>query len=244
MMAYIGYGYGYGYPRIYFDWTYLLVIVGVVLSLWASGQVKSVFSRYSSVYTLRGMTGAAVAKEILRQAGIYDVRVVHIRGNLNDHYDPRNRTLSLSDPVYGSTSVAAVSVATHECGHAIQHASHYAPLKIRGSLVPVANFGSVISWPIILAGIFMGFNQTLITIGIALFFAVVLFHLVTLPVEFNASTRALRILSETQILMGEENEGAKKVLRAAALTYVASAAGMILQLLRLLILTRGRRRDD
>ena len=235
MMAYIGYGYGYGYPRIYFDWTYLLVIAGVILSLWASATVKSAFRTYSGVRTLRGMTGAAAAQEILRQAGIYDVRVVHIRGNLNDHYDPRNRTLSLSDPVYGSTSVAAVSVAAHECGHAIQHARNYAPLKIRGSLVPVANFGSVISWPIILVGI---------TIGIILFFAVVLFHLVTLPVEFNASARALRILSETQMLMGEENEGAKKVLRAAALTYVASAAGMILQLLRLLILTRGRRRDD
>lgn len=244
MMAYIGYGYGYGYPRIYFDWTYLLVIAGVILSLWASATVKSAFRTYSGVRTLRGMTGAAAAQEILRQAGIYDVRVVHIRGNLNDHYDPRNHTLSLSDPVYGSTSVAAVSVAAHECGHAIQHARNYAPLKIRGSLVPVANFGSVISWPIILVGIFMGFNQTLITIGIILFFAVVLFHLVTLPVEFNASARALRILSETQMLMGEENEGAKKVLRAAALTYVASAAGMILQLLRLLILTRGRRRDD
>ena len=134
-------------------------------------------------------------------------------------------------------------MAAHECGHAIQHAGGYLPLKIRGSLVPVANFGAVISWPLILIGILMGFNQTLITVGIVLFTAVVLFHLVTLPVEFNASARGLRILSGSGILMGDENEGAKKVLRAAALTYVASAAGMILQLLRLLILTRGRRRE-
>lgn len=239
MMAYIG----FGYPRFYFDWTYLLVIIGVVLSLWASAGVRSAFNRFSTVATIRGMTGAQAAQHILTQSGIYDVRVIHVRGNLNDHYDPRNKTLALSDPVYSSTSVAAVSVAAHECGHAIQHAGGYLPLKIRGSLVPVANFGAVISWPLILIGILMGFNQTLITVGIVLFTAVVLFHLVTLPVEFNASARGLRILSGSGILMGDENEGAKKVLRAAALTYVASAAGMILQLLRLLILTRGRRRE-
>ncbi len=219
----------------------MLIIAGVLLSLWASAGVKSAFRKFSTVPTIRGITGAAAAEAILRQSGIYDVRVIHIHGNLNDHYDPRNKTLALSDPVYSSTSVAAVSVAAHECGHAIQHASHYVPLKIRGSLVPVANFGSAISWPIILAGIFMGFNHTLITIGILLFSAVVLFHLITLPVEFNASARGLRILSGNGMLMGDENTGARKVLRAAAFTYVASAAGMILQLLRLLILTRGRR---
>lgn len=240
MLAYIGYGY---YPRFYFDWTYLLVIIGVVLSLWASAGVKSAFNRYSAVLTVRGVTGAQAAEAILHQSGIYDVKVIHIQGNLNDHYDPRNKTLALSDPVYGATSVAAVSVAAHECGHAIQHAQNYAPLKIRGSLVPVANLGSAISWPLILFGIIFGFNYTLITIGIILFSAVVLFHLVTLPVEFNASARGLRILSGNGMLVGDENEGAKKVLKAAALTYVASAAGMILQLLRLLILTRGRRRD-
>lgn len=240
MLAYIGYGY---YPRFYFDWTYTLIIIGVVLSLWASAGVKSAFNRYSAVLTVRGVTGAQAAEAILHQSGIYDVKVIRIHGNLNDHYDPRNKTLALSDPVYGSTSVAAVSVAAHECGHAIQHAENYAPLKIRGSLVPVANFGSAISWPLILFGIILGFNHTLITIGIILFSAVVLFHLVTLPVEFNASARGLRILAGNGMLMGDENEGAKKVLKAAALTYVASAAGMVLQLLRLLILTRGRRRD-
>lgn len=241
MLSYINFG--YGYPGFYVDWTYLLIVAGVLLSMWASAGVKSAFRRFSAVPSLRGMTGAAAAEAILRQSGIYDVRVIHIRGNLNDHYDPRNKTLALSDPVYSSTSVAAVSVAAHECGHAIQHAQNYVPLKIRGSLVPVANFGSAISWPIIVVGIFMGFNHTVITIGILLFFAVVLFHLVTLPVEFNASARGLRLLSENGMLVGDENAGAKKVLRAAALTYVASAAGMILQLLRLLILTRNRKDD-
>lgn len=240
--AYYGVPYGgYGY---YFDWTYLLVIVGVLLSLWASASVKGAFRKYSQVRCARGITGAQAAQMILNQAGIYDVRVVHIRGNLNDHYDPRNKTLSLSDPVYGASTVAALGVAAHECGHAIQHAKGYVPLKIRGSLVPVANFGSAVSWPIILLGIFLGFNQTLITVGILLFSAVVLFHLVTLPVEFNASGRALRILSDTGMLTDSENKGAAKVLKAAALTYVASAASMILQLLRLIILTRGRSDND
>ena len=239
--AYVGYGY---YPRFYFDWTYILVLIGVVLSLWASARVKTAFARYSSVSTRQGVTGAQAAEMILRQSGIYDVRVVHIRGNLNDHYDPRNKTLALSDPVYSSTSVAAVSVAAHECGHAIQHDTGYVPLKIRGNLVPVANFGSAISWPLILIGLLMGSGSLLINIGIALFCAVVLFHIVTLPVEFNASARGLKILSESGMLVGDENNGAKTVLKAAALTYVASAASMILQLLRLLILTRGRRDDD
>lgn len=237
MFAYIS----YGYPRFYFDWTYLLVIAGVILSMMASARVKSAFAKYSRISTIQGVTGAQAAQQILNQAGIYDVQIRHISGNLNDHYDPRNKTLSLSDRVYGSASVAAVSVATHECGHAIQHARGYTPLKIRSSLVPVANFGSAISWPLIVIGLLMGYHSPLITIGIILFSSVVLFHLVTLPVEFNASARGLRILSASGMLVGDENEGARKVLQAAALTYVASAAGMILQLLRLLILTKDRR---
>lgn len=237
MFAYIS----YGYPRFYFDWTYLLVIAGVILSMMASARVKSAFAKYSRISTIQGMTGAQAAQQILNQAGIYDVQIRHISGNLNDHYDPRNKTLSLSDRVYGSASVAAVSVAAHECGHAIQHARGYTPLKIRSSLVPVANFGSAISWPLIVIGLLMGYHSPLITIGIILFSSVVLFHLVTLPVEFNASARDLRILSASGMLVGDENEGARKVLQAAALTYVASAAGMILQLLRLLILTKDRR---
>lgn len=237
MFAYIS----YGYPRFYFDWTYLLVIAGIILSMMASARVKSAFAKYSRISTIQGVTGAQAAQQILNQAGIYDVQIRHISGNLNDHYDPRNKTLSLSDRVYGSASVAAVSVAAHECGHAIQHARGYTPLKIRSSLVPVANFGSAISWPLIVIGLLMGYHSPLITIGIILFSSVVLFHLVTLPVEFNASARGLRILSASGMLVGDENEGARKVLQAAALTYVASAAGMILQLLRLLILTKDRR---
>ena len=220
MFAYIS----YGYPRFYFDWTYLLVIAGVILSMMASARVKSAFAKYSRISTIQGVTGAQAAQQILNQAGIYDVQIRHISGNLNDHYDPRNKTLSLSDRVYGSASVAAVSVAAHECGHAIQHARGYTPLKIRSSLVPVANFGSAISWPLIVIGLLMGYHSPLITIGIILFSSVVLFHLVTLPVEFNASARGLRILSASGMLVGDENEGARKVLQAAALTYVAALA--------------------
>jgi len=234
--------FGYGYP-FYFDWTYFLVLIGVVLSLWASARVKSTFARYAQVRSVKGVTGAQAAQQILNQAGIYDVRITHVQGHLSDHYDPRNKTLALSDSVYGSSSIAALSVAAHECGHAIQHHAGYAPLNIRSKLVPIANFGSAISWPLILLGLVFGTGQTLITVGIVLFCAVVLFHLITLPVEFNASSRALGALENQGLLYGDENLGARKVLRAAALTYVASAAGMILQLLRLLLLTRGRRNN-
>lgn len=231
------------YPMI-FDPTYILIIIGVILSLAASAKVKSTFSRYSRVRSLSGMTGAQAAERILHQAGIYDVGIARVSGNLTDHYDPSSKTLRLSDSVYGSNSVSAVSVAAHECGHAIQHQQNYVPLKIRGALVPVANFGASISWPLIILGIFLGGTDLLINIGIWMFVAVVAFHFITLPVEFNASSRALRIMDETGILHGDENRYAKQVLGAAALTYVASAASMILQLLRLLILTRGFRNDD
>ena len=170
--------------------------------------------------------------------------IARISGDLTDHYDPSSKTLRLSDSVYGSNSVAAVSVAAHECGHAIQHQENYAPLKIRAALVPVANFGAGISWPLIIIGILLGGSSLLINIGIWLFVAVVAFHLVTLPVELNASSRALKIMESSGILHGDENRYAKEVLGAAALTYVASAASMILQLLRLLILTRGFRDND
>ncbi|HIU01633.1 MAG TPA: zinc metallopeptidase [Candidatus Onthocola gallistercoris] len=233
------------YPGFYymFDPTYILIIIGALLSLFASARVRSTFSRYSSVRTLRGVTGAEAADMILRQAGIYDVKIQHISGDLTDHYDPSSKVLRLSDSVYGSTSVAAVGVAAHECGHAIQDAEGYAPLRIRGSLVPVCNIGATLSWPLIILGVILSWNQTLIQIGIILFTVVVAFHLITLPVELNASSRALKILSYTGILHGDENDEAKKVLSAAALTYVASAAGMILQLLRLVILFGGRRDD-
>lgn len=232
------------YYPMFFDPTYILVIIGVLLSLGASAKVKSTFARYSQVRSMSGMTGAQTAERILHQAGIYDVGIARISGDLTDHYDPTSKTLRLSDTVYGATSVAAISVAAHECGHAIQDQKNYAPLRIRAALVPVTNFGAAISWPLILIGIIMGGSQLLINIGIWLFVAVVAFHFVTLPVEFNASARALRIMDESGILHGDENRYAKSVLTAAALTYVASAASMVLQLLRLLILTRGYRDDD
>ena len=220
----------------YYDGTYLLVVIGALLSLLASAKVKSSFARYSRVRSMSGMTGREAAERILRNSGIYDVRVQHIYGNLTDHYDPRNKILSLSDSVYNSNSVAAIGVAAHECGHAIQHARGYAPLSIRGALVPVANFGSTISWPLILMGLLIRSNASMlfINLGILAFSFAVLFQIVTLPVEFNASRRAVRILGETGMLGPDELRGTRKVLSAAALTYVAGAAAGILQLLRLL----------
>lgn len=227
----------------YFDPTYVLIIIGVLLSLAASAKVKSTYARYSREQSLSGMTGAQAAQKILNTAGIYDVRIQHVAGNLTDHYDPRNKTLSLSDSVYGNASVAAVGVAAHECGHAIQHDRGYAPLKFRSFLVPVANFGAKISWPLILLGILFGGSQTLVQIGILCFSLAVLFQIVTLPVEFNASNRAVALLSETGILYEDELRKTRKVLSAAALTYVAAAAASILQLLRLVLLFGNRRRD-
>lgn len=230
----------------YYDGTYILVLIGIVLSLLASAKVKSTFARYSRVRSYSGMTGREAAEQILHRNGIYDVQVIHIAGNLTDHYDPRNKTLALSDPVYNSTSVAAIGVAAHECGHAVQHDVGYLPLSIRGALVPVANFGSTLSWPLILIGLFINgqMSAVLINLGILLFTAAVLFQIVTLPVEFNASHRAVKALGTTGMLREDEVKGVRSVLTAAALTYVASAAAMILQLLRLLILTGGRRGND
>lgn len=230
----------------WFEPTYGLVIIGAIICMMASANVKSTFNRYSGMRSMSGMTGAQAAERILRAAGIYDVQVQHISGNLTDHYDPRNKTLSLSDTVYGSASVAAVGVAAHECGHAIQHQKNYAPLTIRGALVPLANFGSMLSWPLIIIGLLFTSRtgNHMITAGILLFTMVVLFQLVTLPVEINASRRAQNILSETGILGQEELVYTRKVLSAAALTYIASAAAAILQLLRLVILFGGRSSDD
>lgn len=188
------------------------------------------------------MTGAEVAQRILSYAGIRDVSVTHVSGQLNDHYNPKTKVIALSDPVYGSNSVSAIAVAAHECGHVIQHANAYAPLTIRTALVPIANFGSGASWFVIIAGIIFSM-QPLITMGIVLFSLAVLFQVVTLPVEFNASRRALRILQDTGILGTSEGRSAGKVLRAAALTYVAAAAASILQLLRLILLFGRNNRD-
>lgn len=234
------------YYPMYFDPTYFLVIIGVIICMLASAKVNSTYAKYDRVRNHAGITGAMAAEQILKNAGIYDVRVQRVSGKLTDHYDPRAKVLRLSDATYGSTSVAALGVAAHECGHAIQHATHYAPLSVRGALVPVANFGSGIAWPLILIGLFMNgqMSMLLINLGILLFSAAVLFQIVTLPVEFNASSRAMNILEDSGMLYQEEARQARKVLTAAALTYVASAASAILQLLRLLILTGGRRRDD
>ena len=233
---------GYGYYS-FFDPTYILVLIGVVITLMASAKVKSTFAKYSKIRTRNGVTGAQAAERILNNSGIYDVQIECVSGNLTDHYDPKNKVLRLSDSVYGKDSLAAVGVAAHECGHAIQHQNFYAPLAIRSALVPVANIGSMAAWPIIILGIILSYNAFLINIGIVLFSAAVLFQLVTLPVEFNASSRAIARLSETGILYGDELSGSKKVLDAAALTYVAAAAATILQLLRLILLFGGRRRD-
>ena len=229
----------------YFDWTYILVLIGVVICMMASGRVNSVFSRYSRMRSHSGMTGREAAERILRRNGIYDVRVIHIPGNLTDHYNPGNKTLGLSDTVYNSSSVAAVGVAAHECGHAVQHSVGYAPLTIRGALVPVANFGSAISWPLILIGLLINgqMSALLINLGLLLFSAAVLFQIVTLPVEFNASGRAVKALESSGMLYPDEISAVKKVLGAAALTYVAGAASMILQLLRLMIIG-GRKNND
>lgn len=229
----------------YYDPTYILVLIGAVICLAASGRVRSVFNRYSQVRSHSGMTGREAAEKILSANGIYDVRVEHVSGNLTDHYDPRSKVLRLSDATYQSASVAAIGVAAHECGHAVQHHMGYAPLKIRGALVPVANLGSMAAWPLIILGLVINSRSSLllINLGILLFSAAVLFQIVTLPVEFNASKRAVRVLENTGMLYPEEVDATKKVLGAAALTYVASAASMILQLLRLFILTGNRRND-
>ena len=233
----------YGYYYRYWDPTYILVIIGVIISLWASAKVKTTYSKYSRVRSMSGLTGAQAAERILHSAGLYDVRIEHISGDLTDHYDPKNRVLRLSDTVYGSASVAAVGVAAHECGHAVQDQKDYAPLRIRNSLVPVANFGTMAAWPIIIIGLIFGSSHFLVNLGILLFSLGVLFQLVTLPVEFDASSRAIQILGNTGILYGDEIRQTRKVLNAAAMTYVAAAAASILSLLRLILLFGGRDRD-
>jgi len=233
------YGYGYG-----FDWTILLVLIGAAISGIASLNVNATFSKYNKINNYRGLTSNQVAEKILESAGIYDVRIERIRGNLTDHYSPNEKVLRLSDATYGKTSVAAIGVAAHECGHAIQHQEGYSPLKLRSASVPLANIGSKLSWPLIIIGLILGYTP-LAQVGVILFSFVVVFQLVTLPVEFDASARALRILDMDGILEGEEHKGATKVLKAAALTYVAALFSVILQLLRLVLIVGGNsRRDD
>ena len=231
--------YGYG-----FDWTYLMVLAGAVLSMIASAKVNSTFQRYAKVRSMSGMTGAQVARRILDRNGLSEIPVEHVNGNLSDHYDPARKVLRLSDSTYNSVSVAAIGVAAHECGHAIQHKEGYGPLKLRTAIVPAANIGSRLGMPIILLGLFFGGGGSfLVNLGIWVFSLAVLFQIVTLPVEFNASNRALVMLDDYGILGQDEKRKAKSVLSAAAMTYVAAAASSILQLLRLIILFGGRRND-
>ena len=234
----MGYYYYYGFDPLYF-----LILISVVIAMVAQYNVKSTYSKYSRVRSDLGLTGAQAAQKILNMNGIYDVSIQHIAGDLTDNYNPRNKVLSLSDAVYNSTSIAAIGVAAHECGHAIQHDVGYAPLLIRNTIAPVVNIASSLSWIFIAAGLFFGMSPTLIDVGIIMFSLAVLFELITLPVEFNASGRALTILSDSGMLYPDETAGAKKVLSAAAMTYVASALTAVLQLLRLIMLF-GRRSDD
>ena len=232
--------YGYG---LYYDSTIILVLIGALISGLASFNVQRTYNKYSKIRNSRGITSNQVAEHILHSAGIYDVRIERVNGNLTDHYSLNEKVLRLSDTVYGQTSVAALGVAAHECGHAIQDLENYGPLRLRAASVPLANVGSWISWPIILIGLLIGYTP-LAQIGVFLFTFVVFFQLITLPVEFDASARALRILNQDHILEGEEHQGATKVLKAAALTYVAALFNTILQLLRLILIVGGNRRRD
>ena len=227
----------------YFDPTYVLILIGMVLSLMASAKLNATYSTYARVGSRCGLTGAEAAERLLRSQGIYDVAVRRVSGHLTDHYDPRTKTVNLSDAVYGATSIAAIGVAAHECGHAMQDANDYSPLRIRAALVPAANLGSQLCWPLIIIGLLLGGSSVLLNLGILLFCLAVLFQLVTLPVEYDASHRAVNLLDSTGILVGQEVGQTRKVLNAAALTYVAAAAASILQLLRLLILFGNRRND-
>ena len=225
---------------MYIDSSYLIfVLPAMILAIWAQYKVNSTYTKYSKVLNHRGMTGSEVAVKILNLYGIYNVRVEHIAGTLTDHFDPRTNVIRLSDGVYSGTSVAALGVAAHETGHAIQHAKGYVPIKLRNMVVPVASLGSNLAVPLAILGLILG-SYILVDAGIILFTAVVAFQFVTLPVEFNASRRAIKVLDEQGILYGEELSGAKKVLGAAAMTYVAAAAVALGNLLRLLSL-RGRR---
>jgi len=226
----------------FYDWTMILLIPGILVSLWAQSRVKSTYSKFSRYASSCGLNGAQVARDLLHREGIYDVRIETVSGELTDHYDPSSRTLRLSAGVAQSTSLAALGVAAHETGHALQHRDSYGPLVLRSAAVPAANIGSRLSWPLVVAGMIFSW-QPLVTAGIVLFSLAVLFTLITLPVEFNASKRAMAALEAGGYMRGEELGGAKSVLNAAAMTYVAAALTAVLQLLRLLVLT-GRSRDD
>ena len=235
-------------PYFYgFDWTYLvLVLPCVILSLWASSNVNSTFQKYSQQYSIRRLTGAQAAQRVLNHNGVSGVRIERVSGNLTDHLDPKTNVIRLSDSVYDSTSTAAIGVACHEAGHAVQYAQNYGPIKLRAAIIPITNIGSKLAMPLILIGLLFAaaenFSFTFVYLGIACFGLSLVFQLVTLPVEFNASRRAMEAIESANLLTEEEQRGAKKTLKAAALTYVAATATALAQLLRLILLFGGNRR--
>ncbi len=228
-------------PYFFMDYYYIiLVIPAMLLAVWAQVKVKSTYNKFSKVSNTKGITGAYAAQAVLTHYGINDVRIEQVSGKLTDHYDPKAKVIRLSEGVYGSSTIAAVGIACHEAGHAAQHAQDYAPIKIRNSLVPVCNIGSSLGIPLALIGYFLGF-EPLISIGLLLYAAIALFQVVTLPVELNASRRAMKVIDETGLLQDEEQSGAKKVLTAAAMTYIASMLVAIANLLRLILRFNNRR---
>lgn len=233
---------------MYFDWTYIVLVMPCVLfSLWASSSVNSTFKKYSSQMSRRGITGAQAAERVLRSNGVSGVRIERVNGNLTDHYDPRTNVIRLSDSVYSNTSTAAIGVACHEAGHAVQYAQSYAPIKLRAAIIPITNIGSKLAMPLILIGllfaVFENLSYTFVYLGIACFGLSLVFQLVTLPVEFNASRRALAAIETGELLTEEEQKGARNTLQAAAMTYVAATAVALAQLLRLILIFGRRRRD-
>ena len=233
---------------MYFDWTYIILVLPcVLLSLWASSSVNSTFKKYSSQHSRRGITGAQAAERVLRANGVSGVRIERVAGNLTDHYDPKVNVIRLSDGVYNSTSTAAIGVACHEAGHAVQYAQSYGPIKLRAAIIPITNIGSRLAMPLIIIGlllaVFENLSYTFVYLGIACFGLSLIFQLVTLPVEFNASRRALSAIENSELLTTDEQKGARKTLTAAAMTYVAATATALAQLLRLFLLY-GRRRHD
>lgn len=239
----------------YFDWSYLVLVVPALLfSLWASARVNSTFKKYSAMRNARGMTGAEAARAVLNANGVTDVRIEYVSGNLTDHYDPKNKVIRLSQDVYDAATPAAVGVAAHEAGHAAQYAAHYLPIRIRAAIIPATNIGSKLSVPLIILGLLLPglrifapyteFFNLIAWIGVACYSLCVLFQLVTLPTEFNASRRAVAAIERCGLLLPEEQQGAKKVLTAAALTYVAALSASLAQLLRLIIIVGGRQRRD
>ena len=241
-MPYYSYYYG-------FDLSYLFIVLPcLILSLWASARVNSTFKKYSGQLSRRNITGADAAKRVLMQNGVANVSIQRVAGNLTDHFDPKSNVIRLSDSVYDSTSTAAIGVACHEAGHAVQYATHYAPIKLRAAIIPITNFGSKIAIPLILLGLlfttFGAYSDTIIYIGIACYSLSLVFQLITLPVEFNASRRAMQAIESAELLAEDEQRGARKTLSAAAMTYVAATAVSIAQLLRILSLVSGRRRNN